>query len=300
MTDFCPAVQRFNDVSARLRPHVFRVSSRHEVVYGNYKDSFGDPFKMASIRKFIVTLLFGKLEHLGLVNRDSTLEELRICDLLDLGDTSKVTLRHLLSSTSGVIHPAAGDDAGTIQAKATRDFIEPGSWFYNNWDFNVLSHIVDDAYPGGLPAAYTELLAKPLGLQLECRINRFEQPQLSRFPAHQFWLPLEDLEQIGLLVVEDGRLHDKEIIPSSWIQECTRPKARTGGVGIQANFGFGCYVATDRSAVLSWGSGGQVLLLLPHRKRVFTNLMQTHHAGARRLSSEDVADLVDAACAAFG
>lgn len=103
--------------------------------WGNY--TF--PYKCHSIRKSILSALYGFNVDDGKIGLNRTLAELQIDDIPPLTETEKeAKIIHLLKARSGVYHEAVSE---TEEMKATRPIRgshKPDThWYYNNWDFNA-------------------------------------------------------------------------------------------------------------------------------------------------------------------
>ncbi|MBO0883267.1 MAG: serine hydrolase, partial [Mycobacterium sp.] len=102
----------------------------------------------ASVRKSLLSLLYGTHVAAGRIRLDSTLAALDIDDVEGLRpDERSATVADLLTARSGVYHPAA-NPGGDEQNAPPRGSRAPGTHFlYNNWDFNVLGTIFRAADP---------------------------------------------------------------------------------------------------------------------------------------------------------
>ena len=120
---------------------------------------------LASARKSILSMLYGKYVANGTINLDRTIEELGIEEdkgLLPIEKTARV--RDLLISSSGVYHPAGSP--GGDETTPPRGSKQPGMYFhYNNWDFNVLGAIFEKLTGKTVFQAFGEDLAAPLQMQ---------------------------------------------------------------------------------------------------------------------------------------
>jgi len=120
---------------------------------------------LASARKSVLSMLYGKYVANGTINLDRTMGELGIDEddgLLPIEKTARV--RDLLIASSGVYHKAGspGDDPAT----PARGSQQPGAHFhYNNWDFNVLGAVFEKLTGKSVFAALEQDLARPLGFQ---------------------------------------------------------------------------------------------------------------------------------------
>jgi hypothetical protein len=98
---------------------------------------------VASVRKSILSMLYGVHVQRGQIDLDATLTTLGIDDRGSLTAMERqARVRDLLTARSGVFHSAAndGDDLARAPARGTQ---RPGTYFlYNNRDFNVLGTYV--------------------------------------------------------------------------------------------------------------------------------------------------------------
>ena len=131
------------------------------------------PVPIHSIRKSILSSLFGPLIGRGEVQLSTTLAELGLDDFPGLTEHERaVTLRHLLTASSGVYLPLQ-DGAGSYDIFRDapsewpmRGSAAPGARFhYSNWDFNILGEVYQRV--SGLPifTALDGILAQPLGFR---------------------------------------------------------------------------------------------------------------------------------------
>jgi CubicO group peptidase (beta-lactamase class C family) len=131
-----------------------------------------------SVRKSVISALFGWLIGDGLVRLETTLSELDIVDSPQLTPMEKsATLEHLLISSSGVYLPLRYETSfdvftNTAADWPARDGSVPGARFhYSNWDFNVLGEIYQRVSGIALFVAVDRLLAQPLGFATGIRLH---------------------------------------------------------------------------------------------------------------------------------
>ncbi len=233
----------------------------------------------ASVRKSLLSILFGKAVAAGRISLDATLARLRIDDLGGLKPAEKqATVRDLLSARSGVYHPAAndGDDQEVAPPRGSRPH---GSWFlYNNWDFNALGTIYERGTGRNLYDAFDAELARPLAMQEFDRKAQRKGGHADRsmHPSYPFVISTRDLARVGLLMLRDGRWGDARLVPHAWIAQSTRvvtpvtqmnpAKNRQGPLG----YGYLWWVwdtpwarGPYRGAYTAHGMGGQHLTILP-------------------------------------
>lgn len=93
---------------------------------------------LASCRKSLLAMLYGKYVENGTIDLDKTMGELGFDDvggLLAVEKTARVY--DLITARSGVYHLGSneGDDRANAPVRGTK---KPGEYYlYNNWDFNV-------------------------------------------------------------------------------------------------------------------------------------------------------------------
>ena len=141
------------------------------VVYnGNVLLSKGDitrRYDCHSMRKSLISALYGIYAAKGKIDIHKTLKELCIDDTLKLTDQEQsVTIQDLLKARSGVYIPAFGEAQSMKNDRPARGSHPPNTFFYyNNWDFNVLGSIFQKETGINLFEAFKESLAKPLEME---------------------------------------------------------------------------------------------------------------------------------------
>jgi CubicO group peptidase (beta-lactamase class C family) len=162
------------------------------------------PFNCHSIRKSLLSALYGIHVADGTIDLDRTLEQLGIDDNEpSLTETErKATVRDLLKARSGIYHPALYETARMKARRPERHSHEPGTfWYYNNWDFNALGAIFENRTARSLFEEFEERLARPLGMQDfdRRRHTRYVTGRDSVHRAYPFRLSARDLARFGQL-----------------------------------------------------------------------------------------------------
>ncbi len=186
--------------------------------YGDIKENS----YIASCRKSILAMLFGKYVENGTINLDKTLGELNINDVSELLPIEKEsTIKDIISAKSGVY--LNGSNGGDFRRYAPeRGSVNPGThWLYSNWDFNVAGYIFEQETKRSIYDEIESQLAIPLQMQdwdksLQRKSGNYE---ISKFPAYHMWLSTRDMARIGLLMLRKGKWNDKQIIPETWVNE---------------------------------------------------------------------------------
>jgi len=182
---------------------------------------------IASCRKSVLALLFGKYVENGAIDLDKTLGELKINDVTELLPIEKkATIRDLISARSGVY--LSGSNGGDFRRYAPdRGSVNPGThWLYNNWDFNAAGYIFEQETKRNIYDEVASQLAIPLQMQdwdksLQMKNGDYD---VSMFPAYHMWFSTRDMARIGLLMHRNGKWQDKQLIPEKWIHELIKQR----------------------------------------------------------------------------
>jgi CubicO group peptidase (beta-lactamase class C family) len=212
----------------RARATAEGTSAMLVVASGRVVFSLGDvarPTYLASARKSVVSIMYGRHVTDGTVRLEATLASLDVDDvggLLPLERTA--TVGDLLAARSGIYHPAANLGDASAMAPA-RGSVKPGAYFlYNNWDFNALGTILERATDTDFYALFERDLARPLGMQ---DWRREVQPRrndtgASRYPAHHLVLSTRDMARLGYCMLRGGQWRGAQVVPAAWVERSTR------------------------------------------------------------------------------
>lgn len=271
-------------------------------------------FTAQSVRKSLINSLIGLAITDGDLSLDATLEE------LDIDDTKpaltpaerEATVEHLMLSRSGIYHPALYEVGGwkrmreaIYKDKQDRedDTYAPGKYFvYNNWDFNALGTIVEQATGRRIGPAFDVRVANPIGMQdfvsadvtystKESRAEVF-LGNWSEHAAYMFDISTRDLARYGLLYLDCGRWNGKAVIERDWVLTSTQGvDTRLGRLPEYQRTGFGDYgylwqvdragsrrynlLKTREPFYRASGNRGHVLLVLPYLDLVIVHQVAT-------------------------
>lgn len=249
-----------------------------------------------SVRKSILSMLYGKYVASGAIDLSRTLADLGMDDAVGglLPIERQARLRDLLAARSGVYHPAAngGDDAAAAPARGSQ---APGSYFlYNNWDFNAAGTAFERLTGRGIYQAFADDLATPLQLEdfVPVRHARSGDARKSEHLAYPFYLSTRDMARLGLLALNHGQWHGQPLLPPGWVAQMTAQTtpaaqmhpARTARRG----FGYGTLWwllekepagSPLHGAYMAWGVHGQYILVAPARSMVIAHKREVPVAG---------------------
>jgi CubicO group peptidase (beta-lactamase class C family) len=273
------------------------------VIYdGKVLVSWGDVkrrFMCHSVRKSLLSALYGAHVDDGSIDLDKTLAELRIDDKSPLAEIEKqATIRDLLKARSGVYHPAAYE---TQAMKAKRP--ERGShtrdtfWYYNNWDFNALGTIFEQETGSDIFRDFKGRIADPLQME-DFRLTdgyHHLEAEHSIHPAYPFRMSARDMARFGLLFLQEGKWDGKQIISKEWIEESTRSYSETDDQG--GGYGYLWWISGEFKELgmySAYGVGTQIISVLPGANLVIVQRVNTYEGRQAAPNSELFRLILDA------
>ncbi len=245
-----------------------------------------------SVRKSLVSALYGSAVADGRVDLDATLGGLGIDDAVHplTAEEKRATVRDVISARSGVYLPAAYAPDSQDEERPERGSHDPGTfWFYNNWDFNVAGVIYERQTGEDLYRSFADRIAKPIGMEDYTPADGFRvlEPRRSEHAAQTFRMSTRDLARFGLLMLHDGMWHGRRVLPEGWVDSSTaRISEAIGGSGygyMWWTFAPGDlpkdqYPVLGRFALFqARGSGGQGVWIIPALDLVVVHRGDTDH-----------------------
>jgi len=272
------------------------------VVQGRVIFSYGDvshTSKVASVRKSVLGMLYGKYLADDTIDLDKTVKQLGLDDKDPfLPMEANATLVQLLASRSGIYLPGravapemlSSGDQGRYMPPRGSEF--PGSHYvYNNWDFNAAGTAFEKLTHKDIYEALQTDLAVPLGLQ-DYAVSKQKKTFTpdSVHPEYAMYLSTRDMARLGLLMLDWGVWNGKIIFPGDWARYMTtlitqfkdiNPTGLRNG-GEPERWGYGLlwwvwdepnypgytYIGFMQGAYSAMGTGGQFITVLPARDMV--------------------------------
>lgn len=201
---------------------------------------------LASVRKSVLSMLFGKYVASGQIRLDKTLAELNITDHGGLlPQELEATIEDLLRARSGVYHPASnsGDHLAYAPPRGSK---KHGTYFlYSNWDFNALGTIFEQETGLNIYDALEKDLAIPLEMEDFKREMQRKSGDLKKsiHPAYHMWISARDMARLGYLMLREGYWKGQQIIPRDWVKKSTTALTRVHEMNPeflrQGPFGYG-------------------------------------------------------------
>jgi CubicO group peptidase (beta-lactamase class C family) len=208
---------------------------------GEVVDQWGDIDKKIlsySVRKSLLSALFGIYSAEGVIDIHQTLEQLGIDDSPDplTKEERQARVVDLLRARSGVYHVVDFETDFMKKTRPARGSHAPGTfWYYNNLDFNALGTIFEKKTGLKIGEAFYQRIGKPIGMQdfRPSDVYYLGGP-LSVHSAYHFEITARDLARFGLLYLRRGRWNDKQIVPEAWVEKSTHAyeMVQAGGVDV--------------------------------------------------------------------
>jgi CubicO group peptidase (beta-lactamase class C family) len=273
------------------------------VVHGHMIFSYGDTAlvsKIASVRKSILSILYGKYVESNTIDLNKTVEQLGLAEPGNpfLPIEKNATLEQLLAGRSG-IYPLPDwvppDKDLIVASQPHRGSEFPGMYFhYNDWDFNAAGTAFEKLTGKNIYDALETDLAEPLQMQ---DFDRGKQKKIAHegqvHPEYAMYVSTRDMARIGLLMLRNGNWAGKQVVPVSWVansasaftsfEEMNPPYLRSAGAPERWGFGLmwwvwdaspfpgNIYITPFQGAYEARGTAGQYITILPAKDMVLVH-----------------------------
>lgn len=245
---------------------------------------------LASCRKSILSMLYGKYVEDGTIDLNTTIGELGLDEDDGLLDSEKAaTVDHLITSRSGVFHlPSNGgyDEDNILE----RGSVAPGEYFvYNNWDFNAAGYVFEQAAGRSIYEELEEQIAKPMGFE-DWDImaqKKYHNEKNSRYPAYHIYLSTRDMAKVGQLMLNNGEWKGENLISDDWAEKIIttvtprdtvvkRLGSRSGTPEFSYSYMWWCFDELNGNSVYEGsytasGYGGQWITVIPKMNMVIAH-----------------------------
>ncbi len=278
---------------------------------GKVVDDWGattNRFNVHSIRKSFLSALIGSCVASGTIRLTNTLEQLGVDDNEPkLTPAEKqATVADLLKARSGIYHPALYETEAMKARRPARGSHAPGSfYYYNNWDFNALGTIYEQAAGMSVFAAFEQHLARPLQMEdFRLEDGQYVRGSDSIHPAYTFRMTARDMARFGLLFLHQGRWGDRQVVPADWVAESTRAYSAVAATNGPVYAGYGYLWWTDwqghnlenvtlpPGTFSARGAGGHYILIAPALDLVIVHRVDTDKKDGPRVDRPEFGTLV--------
>jgi len=235
-------------------------------------------YELYSVTKTITALTFGVLAGEGKIATSDRaaqwIEKARPELAPLLSDKKNIELGHLMSMSSGLLYKQVeGSDPLYFQAPdrlkvalGTVARIPPATLFEYTDANPVLVGAAISTAAGQREDRYAEeRLFKPLGM----RNYRWTGADQTGSVSGGWGLRLRaiDMAKLGLLMLDDGRWHGRQVVPAAWIHQMSTP----GAQATAQDYGYYCWVnhiVESEPEFGAMGFKGQFITVLPKERAV--------------------------------
>ncbi len=250
-------------------------------------------YMLHSVRKSILSAMYGIYVDQGVIDPDQTLAELGIDDKDTLtAEEKQATIRDMLKARSGVYHPAAYETASMAAQRPARGSHPHNTfWYYNNWDFNTLGAIFRQQTGKDIFEAIDTHIAQPIGMEDYDPDHGYYHLEEwnSRYPAYPIRMSARDMARFGLLFARNGEWAGKSLIPASWVEESTTSWSEVTTRTLINGYAYMWWVADSpvegQKVFHASGTGGQIIFVIPGLDMVFVHRTDTYKGRSVALSS---------------
>jgi CubicO group peptidase (beta-lactamase class C family) len=243
-----------------------------------------------SVTKSIVSMLFGIAQAQGAIKEldASALEYFPEYPDLQTPDRRKITLRHLLSMTSGLhwdekTYPYTDRRNSEIAMDYAPDRLRfvleqpidsaPGTRFrYSGGDVALIGAVIARATKMPLDDFAKSVLFGPLGI---AHVEWTKDAKGVPYAASGLRLVPRDMVKIGLLMLHGGKEGGRQIVPEAWVKASSTPQAlvdKEGGCESDYGYFWWLFPKCESSKAPGWfaamGNGGQRIAVVPERDLV--------------------------------
>ena len=200
-------------------------------------------------------------------------------DVITDGRMKTVTLRHLLTMSSGIgegllmmPHRAEGEGCPDYLAYFLSRPLKytPGTRFcYSNADTHMAGWMVARAVGETLQGYLYRKLFVKLGIGYP---GWEADPLGNAFGASGMYLSIRDMGKLGLLFLNDGVWNGERLLSSDWVREATRTQIPTGEpTPWTSGYGYQFWIIEDLpGAYRADGAYGQLSVVLPEKHAVLS------------------------------
>lgn len=203
------------------------------------------------------------------------------------GAKSELTLRHLLTHTSGLEwYEWGGGYSNWSEFRSAENWVDyilgrqltaqPGQYFnYSTGNTHLLAAAIEAATGKGLLAYGREVLFDPLGME---SIEWGTDPQGVADGGNGVAVTARDAARFGQLMLQGGEWQGRQLVPADWVAQSTSvqnpgPGGSTGAYGYQwwvrpySTNAYGSYAAPHGEAsydtYYAFGAWGQFIFVVP-------------------------------------
>ena len=204
-----------------------------------------------------------------------------------------LTMRSGLQSTSGENYGRWVSSRNWVRHALDRPMIsDPGTTMeYSTGTSHILSAILTKASGRSTHQFATDLLARPLGIQL-ARWTR--DPQGVFLGGNEMMMTPRQMLTFGELYLNRGRAGKRQVVPAEWVDTSCVPRTRSRW-DPDREYGYGWWIQDfgGHRACFAWGFGGQYIFVFRSLDLVVAITSSTTMSEERRGYRRQLFDLLE-------
>lgn len=243
-----------------------------------YKEGYDENsvFRLASCSKTFTGALIGVAIDQGLINGVDVLLADILPQLADSDEPQKkeITIRHLLTHTSGIEWYEWGGNASSWQPFVTADnwvdyilsrrmVSQPGATFnYTTGGSHLLAAALQEATGKSEYEFGVEHVFSPIGMD---SVQWAADPQGITDGGNGISMNARDAAKFGQLYLDGGRWKGRQILPEEWVEQSVQQQS--AGSGNSGRYGYQWWLrpfgAGNYATYYAMGHGGQFVFVIP-------------------------------------
>lgn len=301
----------------------FIISQNNKVIYEQYFNGANKEtsFNIKSVTKSITSILAGIAKDKSLL-LDINTPVLKILPEYDISRSrfknvsdiegkmaydsirKTVTLRHLMTMQGGFswienseLSRAMSNSSDPVRFVLDLPFEEyPGDKFnYSTGETYVFGAALSKLVKSSLKHFADKNLFKPLSIN----IKKWDTDVLGRnLAGSELFMNANDMLKIGTLILNNGKIGNKQIVSEKWIEESTAEQVKLDSWDVMPNAnGYGYYwwrrKTNGHQAFVASGYGGQLICIIPDLKIVIVTICFLNDENRGRIEIKKLHNFID-------
>lgn len=215
-----------------------------------------------------------------------------------------VTINHLLTMRSGFnwiensdISRAMSNSSDPVRFTLELPFEEyPGDIFnYNTGETYIFGAVLSKVVKTNLKKFGDDNLFKPLNIN----VSRWDTDVMNRnLAGSELYLKAIDMIKFGKLILNNGKLGNKQIVSQKWLEESTSEQVKLDNWDVMPNAnGYGYYwwrrKTNGHQAFVATGYGGQLICIIPDLKMVIVTTCLLNDKNKGRIEIKKLHSFID-------
>jgi CubicO group peptidase (beta-lactamase class C family) len=264
----------------------FVVVKDSSIIYEEYFHRGSDDSlnELRSVTKSINSLILGIAIDKGFIDSEDDLVSKYFPDYAEYGELNQqVTIKHFLQMSNGIV--VKNESSGSMllpfmQSKPSLEMyfrLPIKEELFNKFSYNTITSfflvelikkVIDIPYENFAD----KYLFSPLG------IIDYDWNSMTKNSGYMLSLKTTDLARVGLLMLNNGKWKDHQIVSEYWIKKSLK-------AGVSPNYGYQWWLKPEENIFYGLGHGGQALICVPKHNLIVAGNSMTREgsSGGKRV-----------------